>query len=77
MKIPGTLIAILTALGLGGGAALASDQPNILLIVADDMGYSDIAPFGGEIATPTDKGLEVSFATGVILNTKNKLENQR
>ena len=38
MKIPGTLIAILTALGLGGGAAIASDQPNILLIVADDMG---------------------------------------
>lgn len=28
-------------------------KPNILLIVADDMGYSDIAPFGGEIETPT------------------------
>jgi len=28
-------------------------QPNILLIVADDMGYSDIGAFGGEIATPT------------------------
>lgn len=28
-------------------------QPNILLILADDMGYSDIGPFGGEIATPT------------------------
>jgi arylsulfatase len=28
-------------------------KPNILLIVADDMGYSDIGPFGGEIATPT------------------------
>ena len=27
-------------------------RPNILLIVADDMGYSDIAPFGGEIKTP-------------------------
>ena len=30
-----------------------SKQPNILLIVADDMGYSDIAPFGGEVMTPT------------------------
>jgi arylsulfatase len=30
-----------------------SKPPNVLLIVADDMGYSDIAPFGGEIATPT------------------------
>jgi arylsulfatase len=26
--------------------------PNILYILADDMGYSDIAPFGGEIETP-------------------------
>jgi arylsulfatase len=31
----------------------ASGRPNILLIVADDMGYSDIGSFGGEIATPT------------------------
>jgi arylsulfatase len=27
-------------------------KPNILLIVVDDMGYSDIGPFGGEIRTP-------------------------
>jgi arylsulfatase len=29
-----------------------SQMPNILLIVADDMGFSDISPFGGEITTP-------------------------
>jgi arylsulfatase A-like enzyme len=29
-----------------------AEKPNILLIVADDMGYSDIAPFGGNIHTP-------------------------
>ena len=28
------------------------DRPNILLIVVDDMGYSDAQPFGGEIRTP-------------------------
>jgi arylsulfatase len=28
-------------------------RPNILLIVADDLGYSDIGAFGGEISTPT------------------------
>ena len=30
----------------------AKKRPNILLIVADDLGYSDIAAFGGEIRTP-------------------------
>ena len=30
-----------------------SERPNILVIVADDLGYSDIGAFGGEIATPT------------------------
>jgi len=29
-----------------------SQKPNILLILADDMGFSDISPFGGEITTP-------------------------
>mgnify|MGYP002640146306 CR=1 FL=1 len=29
-----------------------SKRPNILLILADDMGYSDIGAFGGEISTP-------------------------
>ncbi|CAD5110087.1 arylsulfatase [Zestomonas carbonaria] len=34
--------------------ALAADakQPNIVLIVADDLGFSDIGALGGEIATP-------------------------
>ncbi|WP_170287401.1 arylsulfatase [Halioglobus maricola] len=39
------------------------EKPNFLLIVVDDMGYSDISPFGGEIETPAiqsiaDKGLK-------------------
>jgi arylsulfatase A-like enzyme len=29
-----------------------SKRQNIMLILADDLGYSDIAPFGGEIDTP-------------------------
>jgi arylsulfatase len=40
---------------LGGIASSANGQakrPNILVIVADDMGYSDIGSFGGEIQTP-------------------------
>jgi arylsulfatase len=27
-------------------------KPNIILLVADDLGFSDIGPFGGEIQTP-------------------------
>jgi arylsulfatase len=32
--------------------AIALERPNILLLVADDMGFSDAGCYGGEIATP-------------------------
>ncbi len=35
------------------GSQETQSRPNVLLIVADDLGYSDIGPFGSEIATPT------------------------
>ena len=35
-------------------------RPNILLIVTDDMGYSDLGSFGGEIATPNLDKLALS-----------------
>ncbi len=45
--------------------AVARDvqKPNILIILADDLGWSDISPYGGEIATPNlhdlaDNGLK-------------------
>jgi len=34
------------------GEAKQARQPNILLIVADDLGYSDLGAYGGEIETP-------------------------
>lgn len=33
-------------------AAAGRARPNVVLIVADDLGYSDLGAFGGEIATP-------------------------
>ncbi|MFT5467583.1 MAG: arylsulfatase A-like enzyme [Verrucomicrobiales bacterium] len=34
------------------GVASAADKPNIIYIMSDDMGYSDIGCYGSEIATP-------------------------
>lgn len=35
----------------------ADKRPNILLVVVDDVGYTDLGAFGGEIKTPTLDGL--------------------
>lgn len=45
--------AILSTLALFGCANLpAAEKPNLLLILADDLGFSDIGCYGSEIATP-------------------------
>ncbi len=36
------------------------DAPNFLVIVADDLGWSDLGAFGGEIATPNLDALALS-----------------
>ena len=38
---------------LGAVVAKAAQQPNIILILADDLGFTDIAPYGSEISTPS------------------------
>lgn len=55
MKQPLQLALPLAALLLAPPPAAPADgppRPNILLIVADDMGFSDAGCYGGEIATP-------------------------
>jgi arylsulfatase A-like enzyme len=41
------LIALLSA-----GAARAAERPNVVVILSDDMGFSDVGCYGGEIDTP-------------------------
>lgn len=48
LVLPACAATLLGALA----SAQAADKPNILLIVSDDMGFSDAGCYGGEIATP-------------------------
>ena len=49
--IPVSLI-VLQAISMAALAANSADRPNIVMIVTDDMGFSDIGCYGGEIETP-------------------------
>ena len=53
-KLRPQVFACLSLLAL---SCLADERPNIVLIVADDVGFSDIGAFGGEIRTPNIDGL--------------------
>jgi arylsulfatase len=58
-----SLGGMLPSLGWAGdGEASAKDRPNILVIMVDDMGYSDLGCYGGEIQTPN---LDALAANGV------------
>ena len=44
---------LVVAFGMSFGADVAAEErPNILLVVADDLGWTDLGSFGSEISTP-------------------------
>lgn len=57
------LAGLLLTLGCAQDAGTPRrERPNVLIVTADDLGYSDIGPYGSEIDTPTldalaDRGL--------------------
>ena len=55
-RIPQSITSILGAIYVTAGSispANGDDEKlNILLIIGDDVGYSDLSPYGSEIATP-------------------------
>ncbi|MEA3225699.1 MAG: sulfatase-like hydrolase/transferase [Planctomycetota bacterium] len=60
IKAMGLGVAALATPGCAGSPQLRAKnyrRPNIVLIMADDMGYSDIGCYGGEINTPNLNGL--------------------
>lgn len=46
------ICCVLLATLLGASLVAAESRPNIILIMVDDMGWSDIGCYGGEIETP-------------------------
>ncbi len=60
MKLRTLFASLAIATALTAPAMAQEKRPNFLIIVADDLGYSDIGAFGGEIATPNLDRLALS-----------------
>ena len=53
MRFQRPLLFVVAAWLVATTAHATDKSPNFLLVMADDMGWTDIGPFGGEISTPS------------------------
>jgi len=51
------MVVLAIAIAAPAGASWGAERPNVLVILADDLGFSDLGCYGGEIATPHLDGL--------------------
>jgi len=68
-KMTHVFFSVLSCLGC---ATLQAERPNILLIMSDDMGFSDLGCFGSEIETPNLDRLArsgMNFTSGYAAST--------
>src|SRR5436190_23485382 len=56
------LVAAVLVVSIGSHGVSAANRPNVVVILCDDMGFSDLGCYGGEIATPN---LDSLAANGV------------
>ena len=63
--VPFVLLSLITVVVYMSGlpAADVDERPNILLIVADDLGYADLGSYGSDIATPN---IDALAAEGIL-----------
>ncbi|WP_437187135.1 arylsulfatase [Planctomicrobium sp. SH668] len=57
MLKPSSFLTVLLAIALQGTAAMTfgadpAKRPNVILIMSDDMGFSDLGAYGGDLQTP-------------------------
>ena len=60
-----TILAVIAVSILAGAQVTAAERPNVVVIVADDLGWADVGYHGGNIDTPS---LDRLAEQGVQLN---------